>query len=67
MGHRKDKTRQENPTNNEQAHRHPAKAADYKGEAQNVNDDEGRPLNDEELEQASNKANESKSRREEKQ
>jgi len=31
-------------------------ADDFKGEAQNVNDDTGRPLNEEETEQARNKA-----------
>ena len=33
-------------------------AHDYKGEAQNVNDDTGRPLEEEELEHARNKATE---------
>ena len=60
MGHRKDKTRREDPTNNEQAHRNPSKTNDYKGEAQNVNDDAGRPLNTDELTHARNKAKESK-------
>ena len=35
-----------------------AQAHDLKGEAQNVNDDTGRPLTDEEAKQARNKANE---------
>jgi hypothetical protein len=42
------------------ARRHPTKAEDTKGEAQNINDDSGRPLNDDELEHARRKANESK-------
>jgi len=58
MGHRKDKTKDENPNTNEQAHRNPAKANDYKGEAQNVNDDAGRSLNEDELDHARNKATE---------
>ena len=41
-------------------HRHPAKSQNMKGEAQNVVDDNGRPLNDNELAKARNKANESK-------
>jgi hypothetical protein len=35
-----------------------AQSQDYKGEAQNVNDDTGRPLSEEETKQARNKANE---------
>jgi hypothetical protein len=40
------------------ARRDPAQSQDYKGEAENVNDDSGRPLNEEETEHARNKANE---------
>ncbi|MFL5742278.1 MAG: hypothetical protein ACJ75B_18785 [Flavisolibacter sp.] len=40
-----------------EARRDPAQAHDYKGEAQNVNDDTGRTLNQEESEKARNKAN----------
>lgn len=58
MGHRTDKTKKEDPTTNEQAHRNPAKTNDYKGEAQNVNDDTGRPLNEGESDHARNKATE---------
>jgi len=43
-----------------EAHRDPAQSPNFKGEAQNVNDDTGRPLNDDELSHARNKANESK-------
>jgi hypothetical protein len=43
-----------------EARRDPAQSKDYKGESQNVNDDSGRPLNEEELERARRKANESK-------
>ena len=60
MAHRTDKTREENPTNDEQAARNPVKTNDYKGEAQNVNDDAGRSLDEAELNKSRNKANESK-------
>lgn len=40
------------------ARRDPAQAHDVKGEAQNVNDDTGRPLDEQELERGRNKANE---------
>ena len=43
-----------------EARRDPAQVHDYKGESQNVNDDNGRPLNEEELRNARNKANEGK-------
>lgn len=39
-----------------EARRDAAQAHDYKGEAQNVNDDAGRPLNEDEMEHARNKA-----------
>lgn len=39
-----------------EARRDGAQSHDYKGEAQNVNDDTGRPLNKEETEHARNKA-----------
>ena len=39
-----------------EARRDPAQAHDYKGEAQNVNDDAGRPLNADETEHARSKA-----------
>jgi hypothetical protein len=38
--------------------RDPAQGHDYKGESQNVNDDAGRPLTEEETNKARNKANE---------
>ena len=57
MAHRTDKTREENPTNDEQANRNPVKVNDYKGEAQNVNDGEAR-MSGEEAERARNKATE---------
>jgi hypothetical protein len=41
-----------------EARREPAQSHDYKGEAQNVNDDTGRTLNEEELKHGRNKANE---------
>jgi hypothetical protein len=41
-------------------YRDSAQVHDTKGEAQNVNDDEGRPLNEEETEKARNKALEGK-------
>jgi len=41
-----------------EARRDPAQSHNYKGEAQNVNDDSGRPLNENELNKARNKANE---------
>ena len=65
MGHQQnaDKNRKGDsgamPEDDALAHRD-AQSHDYKGEAQNVNDDSGRPLNDDELERARVKANESK-------
>lgn len=44
-----------------EARRDPAQSQDYKGEAQNVNDDTGRPLNEQELDHSRNKANEDQS------
>ena len=41
-----------------EARRDPAQAHDYKGEAQNVNDDTDRTLSEEETQKARNKANE---------
>lgn len=41
-----------------EARRDPAQSHDYKGEAQNVNDDTGRTLTEEEIEPARNKATE---------
>jgi hypothetical protein len=41
-----------------EARRDPAQSHDYKGEAQNVNDDTGRALNEEELRHGRSKANE---------
>jgi hypothetical protein len=41
-----------------EARRDGEQAHDYKGESQNVNDDTGRPLNESELSEARNKANE---------
>ena len=46
----------------EAAHRGSAQADDFTGDAQNVNADNGRPLNEDELHRARNKANESKGR-----
>jgi hypothetical protein len=44
-----------------EARRDPAQSQDYKGESQNVNDDNGRPLTSgDELDHARNKANEGK-------
>ncbi len=45
---------------NSEAHRDPAQSQNFKGEAQNVNDDTGRPMEDNELEHSRNKANQSK-------
>lgn len=42
------------------AHRNSDKSPDIKGEAQNINDDISRPLSDDELKHARNKANSSK-------
>jgi len=41
-----------------EARRDPAQSQDYKGEAENVNDDTSRPLNEDESKHARNKANE---------
>jgi hypothetical protein len=41
-----------------EARRDQAQSHDYKGESQNVNDDAGRPMTDQETERARNKANE---------
>jgi len=46
----------------EAAHRGSAQADDFTGDAQNVNGDNGRPLNDDELSHARKKANEGKDR-----
>jgi hypothetical protein len=60
MGHQKDKSRTEDLTTDERAHRHPNKSANYTEDAQNVlNDDVGnvKPLStSEETEHARNKA-----------
>ena len=60
MAHKKEKNRDRdvNDDTNNRAHRDPAQSKDYKGEAQNVNDDSGRPLEDEALHHARNKATE---------
>ncbi len=42
-----------------EAARNPSKTIDFKGEAQNVNEDKGRPLHNEEAASARNRANES--------
>ena len=47
-----------NDYNDADARRDPEQAHDVKGEAQNVNDDTGRPLDEQELNRARNKANE---------
>lgn len=57
MAHYKDHKSEAQNTDAE-AHRDPAQSHDYKGEAQNVNDDTGRPLNKNEISHARNKANE---------
>lgn len=61
MGHRKDKTRTEDLTTDQRANRHPNKSANYTEEAQNVMDDnvgDVRPLREEDLDHARNKATE---------
>jgi hypothetical protein len=45
-----------------EAHRDAAQSHNYKGEAQNVNDDTSRPMQENELTHARNKASESKGR-----
>jgi hypothetical protein len=50
--------RNKDDNTDEEARRDPAQSQDYKGESQNVNDDTGRPLNEEELDKARNKATE---------
>jgi len=50
--------RNQNENTDAEAGREPSQTHDYKGESQNVNDDNGRPLNEEELNKARNKANE---------
>jgi hypothetical protein len=47
---------------NATAHRGSAQVQDFTGDAQNVNDNGGRPLDEDELGHARNKANESKGR-----
>lgn len=47
---------------NEEARKDPAQSHDFKGEAQNVNNDTGRPLTNDELRRSRNKANEGKDR-----
>jgi hypothetical protein len=50
--------RNTNENTDAEARRDPAQSQDYKGESQNVNDDTGRPLSEEELDKARNKATE---------
>lgn len=50
--------RNRNENTDAEARRDPAQAHDYKGEAQDVNDNTGRPLNEQELKHAKNKADE---------
>lgn len=57
MGHYKDH-KSEAQNADAEAHRDPAQSHHYKGEAQNVNDGTGRPLNKNEISHARNKANE---------
>jgi hypothetical protein len=52
------KKRDKKENTDAEARRDAAQSHDYKGEAQNVNDDTGRPLNKEETNKARNKANE---------
>ena len=59
MGHQKDKSRTEDLTSNQRAHRHPDKSANYTEDAQNVmNDDVANvdPLSNDETGHARNKA-----------
>jgi hypothetical protein len=53
---REERNEQENT--DDEARRDPVQPHDYKGEAQNVNDDSERPLSNEETDKARNKANE---------
>ena len=53
---REERNNEDNNTD-EEARRDPAQSQDYKGEAQNVNDDTGRPLDEKEVDHARNKAN----------
>ncbi|HEV7330025.1 MAG TPA: hypothetical protein VGN63_03210 [Flavisolibacter sp.] len=50
----------EDERTNATAHRGSAQVQDFTGDAQNVNDGGGRPLDEDELDHARNKANESK-------
>ena len=52
------KERDQNENTDAEARRNANQSHDYKGEAQNVNDDTGRPLSKEETDKARNKANE---------
>jgi hypothetical protein len=61
MGHRTDKTRQEDLSTDQRANRHPTKSANYTEDAQNVNDDNvGKidTLKADEMDHARNKATE---------
>lgn len=49
---------EKNESTDSEAGRDSAQSHDYKGEAQNVNNDTGRPLNEEETEKARRKADE---------
>ena len=62
MAHRTDKTRTEDMTTDQRAHRHPTKSANYTEDAQGVRDDNlspgFQPLKEEDAEHLRNKANE---------
>ena len=64
MGHRTDKTRTEDLTTDQRAHRHPTKANDYTEEAQNVRNDDIGQLDQmdsqQQIDHSRNKATESK-------
>jgi len=57
-GSSREERNKDNNQSDREARRDPGQSKDYKGDSQNVNDDTGRPLNEEELEKARNKANE---------
>ena len=57
MSSREERNKSDENTDAE-AHRDPAQTQDYKAEAQNVNDDTGRPMAEDELDHARNKATE---------
>jgi hypothetical protein len=58
MKNNRNHNRETGPRSNAEARRDKNQSHDYKGEAQNVNDDKGRPLNEKETKHARNKATE---------